>query len=80
MSDKIDVNAIIEPTKGDFGATPQGELRNFIRQLEAQLPPEAAPDAMVIFGAPRYALHRIRAAMLCACEALDALEIVKEAN
>lgn len=76
--DKVfDVHAILEPSKE---ATPQGELRNFIERLDEQLPPGSDPHSMVIFGAPRSALIRIRAAMECGIDALNVQGAVKEAN
>jgi hypothetical protein len=81
MSEKIDVHGILYPPTEEGGATPQGEMRHFVQLLDEQIDRgNHEPNAMVLFGASKGALIRIRAAMLCGCDALDVLQAVKEAN
>lgn len=70
----FEVHGILEPPKTKNAATPQDEMTNFMRLLDQQLGRgDDNPDAMVMFGAPKHALMRIRAAMQCGCDALDVL-------
>lgn len=80
MSDKvIDIHGMYEsPNKGT--ATPQGEMLNFCKLLDEQLKRDGDPESMVMFGATRGALHRIRAAMQCGVQALDVQDAIKASS
>lgn len=67
------VHDILEPIEDK--ATPQGEMRNFMELIDNQLGAGSDdPATMVMFGAPKSALMRIRAAMECGIQALDVFE------
>lgn len=72
----FEVHGILEPPKTKKQATPQDELMNFMRLLDSQLTKDDNPEAMVMFGAPKSALFRIRAAMQCGIDALDSMDEV----
>lgn len=76
----VDVHGILTPPSIKGGASPQDELRNFVKMLDAQLPPESDPNATVLFGALRSSLIRLRAAVQCGVDALDVLKTVEESS
>lgn len=74
----VDVHSIITPPSDEEGASPQGQLRHFIRLLDAQLPDAGHPEAIVIFGAAKGRLMILRAALQCGVDALEVQKAVQD--